>query len=145
QDDWQILKDYYPNLYFFNSKALQKTSPVSIELKHIYRQSDTRFIGLLNSIRDNRIDASVLEKLNERYIPDFNPPDEEGYITLTTHNNSAQDINIRKLLKIEEKTQKFAAVIDKEFPEFAYPTEISLELKTGAQVMFVKNDTSRDK
>jgi len=145
QEDWQILKDYYPNLYFFNSKALQKTSPVSIELKHIYRQSDTRFIGLLNSIRDNRIDASVLDKLNERHIPDFNPSDEEGYITLTTHNSSAQDINIRKLLQINEKTHKFAAAIDREFPEFAYPTEVNLELKTGAQVMFVKNDTSRDK
>lgn len=145
QEDWQILREYYPNLYFFNSKALQKTSPVSIELKHIYRQSDTRFIGLLNSIRDNQLDASVLEKLNERYIPNFNPPEEEGYITLTTHNHSAQDINIRKLQQINDKTQKFSAAIDREFPEFAYPTEVDLELKVGAQVMFVKNDTSREK
>lgn len=145
QEDWQILREYYPNLYFFNSRALQKTSPVSIELKHIYRQSDEHFISLLNCIRDNRIDASVLDSLNQRYIPNFNPPEEEGYITLTTHNNSAQDINIRKLLQINEKSQKFSAAIDREFPEYAYPTEVDLELKTGAQVMFVKNDTSREK
>jgi len=145
QEDWQILREYYPNLYFFNSRALQKTSPVSIELKHIYRQSDEHFISLLNCIRDNRIDASVLDSLNQRYIPNFNPPEEEGYITLTTHNNSAQDINIRKLLQINEKPQKFSAAIDREFPEYAYPTEVDLELKTGAQVMFVKNDTSREK
>lgn len=145
QEDWQILKEYYPNLYFFNSRALQKTSPVSIELKHIYRQSDTHFISLLNSIRENRIDASVLDSLNQRHIPNFNPPEEDGYITLTTHNSSAQDINIRKLEQINERAQKFSAVIDRDFPEYAYPTELDLELKTGAQVMFVKNDTSREK
>ncbi|EOR93482.1 DNA repair and recombination protein, putative helicase [Arcticibacter svalbardensis MN12-7] len=145
QDDWQILKDYYPNLYFFNSKALKRSLPVSIELKHIYRQSDTAFIDLLNRIRENAIDATVLDKLNERYIPGFNPPDEQGYITLTTHNNLAQEINVKKLLQLKVKVQTFIAEIGQEFPEYSYPTVVDLELKVGAQVMFVKNDNSREK
>lgn len=92
-EDWAILKSYYPNMFFFSSKALMATQPVSIELKHIYRQVDSSFIDLLNSVRQNQIDENVLKKLNQRYIPDFNPSDEEGYITLTTHNRSAQEIN----------------------------------------------------
>lgn len=145
QDDWQILKDYYPNLYFFNSKALKKSLPVSIELKHIYRQSDTAFIDLLNRIRENAIDADVLDRLNERYIPGFNPPDEQGYITLTTHNNLAQEINVRKLIQLKGKVKSFIADIEQDFPEYSYPTVVDLELKVGAQVMFVKNDNSREK
>ncbi|WP_256012871.1 HRDC domain-containing protein [Desertivirga xinjiangensis] len=145
EDDWKLLKDYYPNLYFFSSKALQKAQPVCIELKHIYRQSDTHFIDLLNRVRQNQIDAQVLQHLNQRYIPDFNPSDEEGYITLTSHNNTAQQINEIRLSGIKASTQRFTAVIHKEFPEYNYPTVVNLDLKVGAQVMFVKNDPSREK
>lgn len=144
-EDWRILKDFYPNLYFFNSRALQKTSHVNIELKHIYRQSDTYFIDLLNRVRENKIDKEVLSQLNQRYIEGFRPADDEGYITLTTHNNSAQEINDRKLAELKEKPYKFKATIEGDFPEYAYPTVVELEIKTGAQVMFVKNDPSRDR
>ena len=144
-EDWQILKDYYPNLYFFNSRALQQTSHINIELKHIYRQSDTSFIGLLNRVRENSIDNEVLAQLNQRYIKDFSPHDDEGYITLTTHNNSAQEINELKLKELKEKSHRFTATIEGEFNEYAYPTLVELEVKVGAQVMFVKNDPSRDK
>jgi hypothetical protein len=144
-EDWQILRDFYSNLFFFNSRALQQTSHVSIELKHIYRQSDTFFIDLLNRVRENRIDQEVLSHLNQRYIKDFRPSDDEGYITLTTHNNSATEINVRKLTELKEKSHFFKATIEGDFPEYAYPTGIELELKTGAQVMFAKNDPSRDK
>ncbi|RRN76920.1 helicase, partial [Pseudoxanthomonas sp. SGD-10] len=89
EDEWQLLKDHYNNPYFFSSKALLESYPVCIELKHIYRQSDDSFIGLLNAVRENRIDKSVLDKLNERYQQDFNPGEDEGYITLTSHNYSA--------------------------------------------------------
>ncbi len=143
--DWEILKDHYPNLYFFNSKALRETHPVSIELKHIYRQSDTFFIDILNSVRENKIDKEVLEKLNQRYIPDFNPAEEEGYITLTSHNLSAQKINEEKLEKIKNPVSKFKGNVSGDFPEFSYPNTLDLSLKVDAQVMFVKNDTSRDK
>ncbi|MBC8052235.1 MAG: HRDC domain-containing protein [Sphingobacteriaceae bacterium] len=144
-DDWQILRDYYPNLYFFNSTALKQTSHITIELKHIYRQSDTYFIDLLNRVRENKIDNEILIQLNQRYIKNFNPADDEGYITLTTHNNSAQEINEQKLSELKAKTYKFLATIEGEFPEYAYPTVSDLEIKTGAQVMFVKNDPSRDR
>ncbi|HCN82663.1 MAG TPA: helicase [Sphingobacteriaceae bacterium] len=144
-EDWQILKDFYPNLYFFSSNALQKTDPVSIELKHIYRQVDTQFIDLLNSVRGNKMTEQVLTKLNQRYIPNFNPSDDEGYITLTTHNRSAQEINEVKLSELDKPIHKFSAVIADDFPEYAYPTVPELELKLGAQVMFVKNDPSRER
>ncbi|WP_423148888.1 helix-turn-helix domain-containing protein [Rubrolithibacter danxiaensis] len=144
-EEWQILKNFYPNLYFFSSKALQQTAPVSIELKHIYRQSDAHFIDLLNCIRENKIDAETLIRLKQRHIPDFIPNDEDGYITLTTHNTTAGEINYSKLKGIESQPHTFKATINDEFPEYSYPTVTELELKVGAQVMFVKNDSSRDK
>lgn len=144
-EDWKILKDFYPNLYFFSSRALQTSAPVSIELKHIYRQADTKFIDLLNSVRKNQIDEDVLSRLNQRYIPDFNPSDDEGYITLTTHNKYAQEINDEKLAQLYTPIHRFHAVIRDDFPEYAYPTIAELELKSGAQVMFVKNDPSRER
>ncbi len=144
-EEWEMMRTYYQSPYFFNSHALLKTQPVSIELKHIYRQSDTEFIALLNKVRNNNLDAEVLEKLNSRYRANFQPPAEEGYITLTSHNASAQDINVQKLEEIPGKPERFAAVVTGDFPANAYPTEELLELKPGAQVMFVKNDTSREK
>ncbi len=144
-EEWDLLRQYYQTPYFFGSLALQKTDPVTIELKHIYRQSDDQFIALLNKVRDNRIDASVLEMLNSRYREDFQPTDEEGYITLTAHNASAQQINAEKLASIAEPVHTFKAKIDGDFPGHAYPTDEVLEFKKGAQVMFVKNDISAAK
>lgn len=145
EEDWYLLKDYYPNLFFFSSRALSNAKPVSVELKHIYRQADGKFIDLLNSVRKNEIDQNVLNKLNERYIPDFHPRDDEGYIILTTHNKTASDINEIKISEIEKPGKTFTARIQDDFPEYSYPTVPELELKKGAQVMFVKNDSSRDR
>ncbi len=144
-DEWNLLREHYQTPYFFGSLALQKSDPVTIELKHIYRQSDSQFIGLLNKVRDNKMDASVLETLNSRYRADFNPSDEDGYITLTSHNASAAGINAEKLESIAEPVHSFKAKIDGDFPAHAYPTEEVLEFKKGAQVMFVKNDMSPEK
>jgi tRNA uridine 5-carbamoylmethylation protein Kti12 len=144
-DDWQILKNYYDTVYFFGSRALQKSHYISIELKHIYRQSDRLFIDLLNKIRDNKTDTETLQALNKRYDPRFSPSDDEGYIILTTHNNKAQEINNARLNKLRSEAYIFEADLVGDFPEYAYPTEPSLTLKTGAQVMFVKNDFAREK
>jgi GTPase SAR1 family protein len=144
-DDWRILKDYYPNLYFFNSTALKQSQPISIELKHIYRQTDTYFIDILNAVRENKIDAGVLEKLNARYIPNFNPHEDEGYITLTSHNQSANEINEEKLKELTNKAHHFIADVNGDFPEFLYPNAQELVFKEGVQVMFVKNDVNREK
>ncbi|MEA4841363.1 MAG: AAA family ATPase [Bacteroidales bacterium] len=144
-DDWNLLKPYYDTPFFFSSITLRKTQFISIELKHIYRQSDQEFINLLNKIRENRLDSDAVERLNSRFIPDFDPENDQGYITLTTHNNQAHHINEIQLAKIKDYKQIFKAEISGNFPEYSYPTDQELILKTGAQVMFVKNDSSHDK
>ncbi len=99
-DEWQILRPYYDTMFFFGSRAFQKTDYISIELKHIFRQRDDVFIGILNKIRDNKADDKVLEALNKRYLPGFSNGNKDGYITLTTHNYQAQEINDRELGKL---------------------------------------------
>ncbi len=144
-EEWYLLREYYNTAYFFGSRALRDSKPVSIELKHIYRQSDETFIQLLNKVRDNKIDASVLETLNSRYVANFQPTEAEPYITLTAHNASAQELNAEKLAEIAQPKQSFKASIQGEFPPFAYPADEVFECKKGAQVMFVKNDLTREK
>ncbi len=145
EEDWEILGKYYDTAFFFGSLALQQTDYITIELQHVYRQKDLSFITLLNKIRDNQLDSNALQELNKRYDPEFDPDSDGGYITLTTHNAQAQSLNDSRLLKLPGKIQTFKARIKDDFPEFAYPTAYELHLKTGAQVMFVKNDISKDK
>ena len=144
-DEWQLLQQQYESVYFFSSKALARTELVTIELQHIYRQSDARFIKLLNLVRDNRLDSSSMAELNQRYIQEFTPDDDQGYITLTTHNRSADAINRKRLQALTEKEHVFQAEISGDFPEQMYPAPANLVLKERAQVMFVRNDPSGDK
>ena len=144
-DEWELLKTYYDSCYFFSSNALKQTDMISVELKHIYRQSDARFIQLLNRVRDNRLDSDTLQALNSRYIPDFRPNEKNDYITLTTHNRSADNINDGQLQALNSKSFTFQAIIEGEYPAYSYPTAEKLTLKKGAQVMFVRNDSSTDK
>ncbi len=141
-EEWQMLKKYYDTPYFFSSRALKQTEYCTIELKTVYRQSDRAFLDLLNRIRENHCDPQVLEALNRRYLPDFQPRKEEGYIRLVTHNYQAQRINNYELEQLPGRSYAFRATIDGKFPEYSYPTDELLELKKGAQVMFVKNDSS---
>lgn len=142
EDDWAILKAYYDTGFFFSSHALKRSKFLGIELDQIFRQSDQRFIDLLNKVRENRMDAATLQELNQRYIPGFDPEEKEGYITLTTHNYQAQQINDAKLGKLKTSGHRFKAEIQGDFPEYSYPTDPELVLKEGSQVMFVKNDIS---
>jgi hypothetical protein len=145
EDEWEMLRPHYPTPYFFSSQALRQAQPVTIELKHIFRQSDSAFIDLLNRVRDNELDADVMKTLNSRYIANFQPSEDDAYITLTSHNASAQEINAEKLEAIPGAPVMFKAKIQGDFPEHAYPTDELLYLKVGAQVMFVKNDPSQEK
>jgi hypothetical protein len=145
EEDWEILAKYYDSAFFFGSLALRQTDYITIELQHVYRQKDLSFITLLNKIRDNQLDATALLEINKRYDPHFNSGSDDGYITLTTHNAQAQVINDTRLEKLPGKARSFRAVVTDEFPEYAYPTACELYLKSGAQVMFVKNDSSKDK
>ena len=144
-EEWDVLSRYYSTPYFFGSQVLKKTPYVCVELEHIYRQHDQDFINLLNKVRNNQMDHDTVRLLNTRFKPNFVAHDNEGYITLTTHNYQADEINKKKLDAIEEKTVTFKALIQGTFPENTYPTKEELVLKLGAQVMFVKNDPTAEK
>ena len=145
QDEWGLLQQYYASPYFFSSQALLQAELISIELQHIYRQTDARFIRLLNQVRDNCLDRDGMEALNQRYVQGFTPNPDQGYITLTTHNLTAESINHNRLNDINGKPSGFEAEVSGEFPGHSFPTPANLILKKGAQVMFLRNDTSADK
>ncbi|MFP3870489.1 MAG: helix-turn-helix domain-containing protein [Syntrophobacteria bacterium] len=145
KEEWRILQKYYNSPYFFSSTALGRSRLIPIELKHTYRQSDQRFIELLNRVRDNTLDPSTLDLLNSRHMPNFSPGDDDGYITLCTHNSSAQAVNKARLESLSGKSRRFDAELEGDFPQHALPTAAVLEFKTGAQVMFIRNDMSPDK
>ena len=136
----QLLGQYYDTPYFFSSNALKQAGYLTIELKKVYRQQDERFISLLNQIRENKASDATLQALNQRYIPDFNPPKNSNYIRLTTHNAPAQHINEQQLAALSSKAYSFTAEVEDDFPETSYPADFKLVLKPGAQVMFIKND-----
>ncbi|MBX2991464.1 MAG: helix-turn-helix domain-containing protein [Bacteroidetes bacterium] len=140
-EDWEILQEYYNSIFFFDSLVLSDNPPVIIELKNIYRQKDQKFIEILNGIRDNNISDENFRLLSSRLQQNFIPVDDEGYITLTTHNLQADEINKRKLENLASRSYIFSAEILDEFPEHIQPAEKELKLKRGAQVMFLKNDT----
>ena len=142
EQDAQLIGKYYDTPFFFGSHALQHINYVTIELKQVYRQSDERFLNLLNNIREGRATQQDYNMLNQRCKPNFTPADAEGYIRLTTHNNMAQHYNEKRLHQLTTEPHTFQATIEGTFPEYAYPTETELTLKLGAQVMFVKNDPS---
>jgi nucleoside-triphosphatase THEP1 len=145
EDEWKLLRTIYPTAFFFSSRALNDSSYISIELKHIYRQSDKNFIDLLAKVRQNNIDQNTLNALNSRYVEGFEKEEREGYIILTTHNAKARAINEDRLKKLKTDSHHFYAEVDGDFPDYSYPTEEDLELKVGAQVMFIQNDPSYEK
>ena len=143
-EEWELISQYYSTPYFFSSLALNKSQFLTINLKKVFRQRDESFIKILNNIRNNTIDTPTYQELNKRYIPNFNPKDDEGYITLCTHNFQARDINNLKLNSIKEESFFYKAKVGGDFPEGAYPNDEKLELKLGSQIMFVKNDYSSE-
>ncbi|MFA5541955.1 MAG: HRDC domain-containing protein [Bacteroidales bacterium] len=143
-EEWELISQYYSTPYFFSSLALNKSQFLTINLKKVFRQRDESFIKILNNIRNNTIDTPTYQELNKRYIPNFNPKDDEGYITLCTHNFQARDINNLKLNSIKEESFFYQAKVNGDFPEGAYPNDEKLELKLGSQIMFVKNDYSSE-
>lgn len=145
ENEWHLLKPFYSNAFFFSSLSYKECNSVTVELKHIYRQDNPKFIDILNEIRNNRLSQSSVDELNKRYQSDFSPKADEGYISLTTHNIKADQTNKTELEKLKEKIVSYKASIDGKFPEFSYPNKEELVLKVGAQVMFIKNDSSTDK
>lgn len=144
-DEWNILRPYYQTPYFFSSHVMQRANYVRIELNHVFRQKEQAFVDILNEVRNQQISTESLALLNERYIPNFRPDENDPYITLTTHNSIAQTVNDEMLNNLQGAEVEFKATVRGDFPRDAYPTDTTLKLKVGAQVMFVKNDGSAEK
>lgn len=142
EDEWNILRNYYSSIYFFDAVVLRNEKPVYIELDKIYRQSDNTFIDLLNNLRNNKVTQANIDLLNTHYKPNYDVTAALNTITLTTHNNKADTLNKAALIELKGKSYFFSATIDGDFNEYAYPVDAYLELKLGAQIMFIKNDVS---
>ena len=136
----QLLKEHYDTPFFFSSNALKQVGYLTVELKKVYRQQDEQFISLLNQIRENRASDATLQALNQRFIPNFEPPKNSNFIRLTTHNAPAQYINEQQLAALPSRAFSYTAEVEDNFPESSYPADFMLTLKPGAQVMFIKND-----
>lgn len=136
-----ILRKYYKSPYFFDAKAWELSNPINIELKKIYRQKDEKFINILNNIRNGIANEEDLSTLNNNYKP-FS--EEDDTLILTTHNNKADQINNNKLDRLSTKKRIFKADISGKFNESSYPMSEVIELKVGAQVMFIKNNTEEN-
>ncbi len=140
-EEWRLLSQFYKSGYFFDSRVIQQAPPVHLAFTKIYRQQDDRFVQLLNGVRNDTLDEAGIELLHSLYKPGFAALDVHDRIILTTHNAKADEINNSRLAKLKTKVHFFDATIDGEFSEKAYPAELQLQLKVGAQVMFIKNDT----
>ena len=166
--EWALLREYYQTPYFFGSQALQQTQHVTIELTHVYRQTDYTFINILNEVRENRLTAESLARLNSRVIKTesrenvilnkvkdlasdcaedncqlsiVNSQFTDGTIRLTTHNATANRYNEERMDALKGVRFTFKAEVSGTFPESSYPAEETLVLKKGCQVMFLKNDS----
>ncbi|MDR1814163.1 MAG: AAA family ATPase [Tannerella sp.] len=139
-EEWRFVEQYYDSPFFFSSRVIKENPLLYIELKTIYRQTDPRFIALLNNIRVNSVTPSDMALLQSRYMPDFQPDDKDTYIILASHNRIADDVNRTKLARLPAEEHVFEAVVTGVFPEEIMPAPFTLRLKEGAQVMFVKNN-----
>lgn len=143
--EWQVLRDHYTSPFFFDAKVLRGNPLVMLELQQIYRQNDDAFISILNNIRNNVCSSDDLMALNGHYKEDFRPSQQDQYITLTSHNRLADQINQEELMKLSGKMHNVKAIVKDDFQQGAYPTEETLALKEDAQVMFIKNDVGEDR
>ena len=143
EEEWSILSRHYKSPYFFDSKIVNEQPPVHIELNTIYRQNEQTFIEILNRVRNNEMDYQSFEKLHDRYDPEFMIPKNESYVVLTTHNHKADAINAAELANLKGETHTYEAEIQGDFSDKTYPADAALQLKVGAQVMFLKNDSEK--
>ena len=139
-DEWRFLKTHYRTAFFFDAQVLQENKPLYIELDKIYRQADNTFISILNNLRNNQVTKQDIDTLNSHYKPDHKTDVNDNRIHLTTHNNKADSLNRQSLQSLPGQSYFFKAEITDDFNEYAYPVEENLELKKGAQIMFIKND-----
>lgn len=142
-EQWEILQPFYKSPFFFSSKVIEQNKPVYIELKKIYRQNEQEFIDLLNRVRVNQVTANEFNLLNSKYNPTFTPNGSANYITLATHNRLVDSTNLTKLNELTTELKLFEATVSGLFPDNIMPTDRILQIKEGAQIMFIKNDKAK--
>ena len=156
EEEWRLLQDYYDGPYFFQARVFKELRPVYIELDKVFRQTNGEFIEILNQVRNNALTPESLQLLNSRVdnnlssvssTPKSRVSKEETTlpITLSTHNAKVDAINLREMELLDGKIYSYQATIKDTFPESMYPIDETLNLKVGARVMFVKNDSSAEK
>lgn len=141
EEDRKLLSPFYPDNFFFDAKIFQQMQLVSIELKKVYRQTDPVFIDILDHIRTSQIRTTDLALLNKRVGAELNTGDSKLSITLSTRRDTVDYINQQQLDLLPGEATLFRGSIEGDFPESSLPTPIELYLKTGAQIIFIKNDT----
>lgn len=142
-EEWRVMQRYYASMHFFESQVIRQHGYAHIELDRIFRQQDGNFIHILNNLRNNTVTAEDVAELNRHYRAEIDPADSDGVITLTTHNYKADELNQRALAQLPGKSHSYDAVIEGDFPQGMFPVLERIELKVGAQVMFVKNDIDK--
>ena len=143
EDEWRLMQPFYASAYFFAAKVWQEMQLVSIELRKVYRQSDSQFIGLLDRIRQNHATDADLQSINSR-VNQSSKQKENGFeITLATRRDTVDYINDLHLSELEGDSTIFKGHIKGDFPETSLPAPMELEIKPGAQVIFIKNDKEK--
>ncbi|MBR2457652.1 MAG: AAA family ATPase [Bacteroidaceae bacterium] len=142
-DEREILNRFYPTPYFFSARVFNEMELVSIELTKVYRQSDPAFVGVLDHIRNNTATAADLQLLNTRYNSEIVSSENDMYVTLATRRDVVDYINEKKLAELSGDSVTLKGEIKGEFPENSLPTQMELEVKPGAQIIFIKNDPDK--
>lgn len=143
EDDRRLLQPFYPSSYFFAAKIFHEMPLISIELRKVYRQTDADFIGILDRIRNNSTTIHDLKTLNSRLGSKLNGKDSDLVITLASRRTTVDYINDRQLASIKGRPSVFHGNIKGDFPEISLPTPMELQVKLGAQVIFIKNDKDK--
>ena len=143
EDERQLLRPFYPSCFFFDAHVFREMQLIAVELRKVYRQRDAQFISLLDHIRTSHVSDSDLRLLNARVNAEIGTEEGRLSITLSGRRDTVDYINEKQLNTLPDEPTIFYGHIEGEFPESSLPTPIELEVKTGAQVLFIKNDKER--
>ena len=143
EEERQLLRPFYPSNFFFDARVFREMQLVSVELRKVYRQKDLLFIELLDHIRTSRVTTADLSLLNNRVNASIETPETHLSITLSTRRDTVDYINEKQLSTLPGEPTIFYGSIEGDFPESSLPTPIELEVKTGAQILFIKNDKDK--
>ena len=139
-DERAYFADQYRSMWFFDAKVWQETDLRIFELSTIHRQHEQEFKYMLDAVRHGQVTAEIAERLNETGA---RPVPTDGAITLATTNATVNRLNATELARLPGRVLTAKAEITGEFGGRAYPADESLELKVGAQVMFLRNDSDQ--